>query len=178
MNSWVKQAVTAAAIATTVSTAVPALAAADLFIKIGEIKGDSVDAKHKGEIDALTWSWGTSQSTRAAAGGAAAGRAIPQDLIITKAIDSSSPLFVQFATTGKHFAEVQLTVRIAGKSNNDFIRIKLKDVMISSMKLAGAGGQDLPTEEIALTFQVIEFTVAPPSGSPPITTTYNYATNR
>jgi len=39
-------------------TATAAAAATDIFIKLGDIKGESVDAKHKGEIDVLSWSWG------------------------------------------------------------------------------------------------------------------------
>ena len=36
--------------------------AVDMFLKIGDIKGESADDKHAGEIDVLAWSWGMSQS--------------------------------------------------------------------------------------------------------------------
>ncbi|MBP5150000.1 type VI secretion system tube protein Hcp, partial [Pseudomonas protegens] len=36
--------------------------AVDIFIKIGDIKGESMDKAHKDEIDVLNWSWGMSQS--------------------------------------------------------------------------------------------------------------------
>ena len=37
--------------------------AVDMFLALkGEIKGEAQDAKHKGEIDVLAWSWGLSQS--------------------------------------------------------------------------------------------------------------------
>ena len=36
--------------------------AVDMFIKIDKIDGESKDAKHKNEIDVLSWSWGASQS--------------------------------------------------------------------------------------------------------------------
>ena len=35
-----------------------AVAAADMFLKLGDIKGESTDAKHPGEIAVLAWSWG------------------------------------------------------------------------------------------------------------------------
>ena len=38
----------------------PADAAFDMFIKIGDIKGESADKDHKDEIDVLAWSWGLS----------------------------------------------------------------------------------------------------------------------
>ena len=37
------------------------MAAFDYFLKLDGIPGESVDAKHKGEIDVLSWSWGESQ---------------------------------------------------------------------------------------------------------------------
>src|SRR5207248_5111445 len=36
------------------------LMAMDMFIKIGELKGESRDKTHKDEIDVLAWSWGIS----------------------------------------------------------------------------------------------------------------------
>ena len=44
--------------------------AVDTFAKIGDIKGESQDAKHKDEIEVLSWSWGVSNTagrSRAAA---------------------------------------------------------------------------------------------------------------
>ncbi|MGV8719825.1 type VI secretion system receptor/chaperone Hcp, partial [Pseudomonas aeruginosa] len=36
--------------------------AVDMFIKIGDVKGESKDKTHAEEIDVLAWSWGMSQS--------------------------------------------------------------------------------------------------------------------
>ena len=36
--------------------------AADIFAKLGDIKGESLDSKHKDEVEVLSWSWGVSQS--------------------------------------------------------------------------------------------------------------------
>ena len=36
--------------------------AADIFAKIGDIKGESLDAKHKDEVEVLSWSWGVTQT--------------------------------------------------------------------------------------------------------------------
>ena len=46
--------------------------ALDYFLKLDGIPGESVDAKHKGEIDVLSWSWGESQPTRRSREAAAA----------------------------------------------------------------------------------------------------------
>ena len=43
--------------------------ASDIFAKIGDIKGESLDSKHKDEVEVLSWSWGVSQSGSMAHGG-------------------------------------------------------------------------------------------------------------
>jgi type VI secretion system secreted protein Hcp len=43
--------------------------AVDMFIKIGDLKGESQDQKHKDEIDLLSWSWGISNNGSAHTGG-------------------------------------------------------------------------------------------------------------
>ena len=40
------------------------MAAFDYFLRLDGIPGESTDAKHKGEIDVLSWSWGESQEIR------------------------------------------------------------------------------------------------------------------
>ena len=44
------------------------MAAFDYFLKLDGIPGESIDDKHKGEIDVLSWSWGESQRAAASAG--------------------------------------------------------------------------------------------------------------
>ena len=36
--------------------------ASQIFAKIGDIKGESLDAKHKDEIEVLSFSWGVTNS--------------------------------------------------------------------------------------------------------------------
>ena len=36
--------------------------AVDMFVKIGDLEGESKDKDHEKEIDVLSWSWGASQS--------------------------------------------------------------------------------------------------------------------
>jgi len=32
--------------------------ALDIFLKLGDVKGESADKTHRKEIDAINWSWG------------------------------------------------------------------------------------------------------------------------
>lgn len=47
--------------------------AVDMFIKIGDLKGEAQDQKHKDEIDVLSWNWGVSNSGSTHVGGGALG---------------------------------------------------------------------------------------------------------
>ncbi len=38
--------------------------ASDIFAKIGDIKGESADSKHKDEIEVLSFSWGVTNSAK------------------------------------------------------------------------------------------------------------------
>ena len=43
--------------------------ASDIFAKIGDIKGESLDSKHKDEIEVLSFSWGVTNTGAIATGG-------------------------------------------------------------------------------------------------------------
>ena len=43
----------------------------DMFARVGDIKGESLDSKHKGEIVVLSWAWGVTQTGSMAYGGGA-----------------------------------------------------------------------------------------------------------
>ena len=59
--------------------------AMDMFIKIGELAGESGDSVHKDSIDVLAWSWGLSNSGSAhSGGGAGAGKVNVQGRSLTK----------------------------------------------------------------------------------------------
>ena len=62
--------------------------AADIFAKIGDIKGESLDSKHKSEVEVLSWSWGVTNSGTIGRGGGA-GRARRRSTISTSHITST-----------------------------------------------------------------------------------------
>jgi type VI secretion system secreted protein Hcp len=127
--------------------------AVDMFIKIGSLKGESVDKVHKGEIDVLAWSWGMSNSGSAhSGGGAGAGKVNVQDLSFTKHIDTSSPDLMLACCNGKHFPDATLVVRKAGEKPLEYLKIKLTEILITSVSTGGSGGEDRLTENVTLNF--------------------------
>ena len=161
MSNWIQKTVAGAALATGLAAAMPAHAA-DVFIKIDGIKGESVDAKHKGEIDVLSWSWGAAQSAVSTArSGMAAGKASANALLITKVIDVSSPVLIQTILQGKRIPSVVLTVRRTGGRDAEFIKIQLKDVLVSSIVLGSGAGTNQPTEEVYFQFASAQYSYSP-----------------
>jgi|SoimicmetaTmtLAA_FD_contig_41_2943207_length_971_multi_3_in_0_out_0_2 type VI secretion system secreted protein Hcp len=137
--------------------------ASDMFIKIGDIKGESHDDKHKDEIDILSWSWGVAQTgTFASGGGGGAGKASFHDLSFQHHVDKSSPVLAQACATGTHIKEAQLTVRKAGKGQQEYYIIKMNDILVSSVQSSGSESTaSLPMESVSLNFAKIHFDYKP-----------------
>ena len=116
--------------------------ASDIFAKIGDIKGESLDAKHKDEIEVLSFSWGvTNAAVISGGGGGGAGKATFQDLSIVHHIDKASPLLLKACATGTHIKDATITHRKAGKGQQEFLIVKLNDVIITGVTHGGANGQ-------------------------------------
>jgi len=130
--------------------------AVDMFLKIGnnDIKGESIDGKHKDEIDILSWSWGAKQQGTSHVGtGAGAGKVAVSDLSITRHLDKASPLLFLACCSGRHFDKVYLTCRKAGgESQVEYLKITLTGVFVSSVQSGGSEADDRPTETVTLNF--------------------------
>jgi type VI secretion system secreted protein Hcp len=136
--------------------------AVDMFMKIEGVDGESKDKKHTKEIDVLAWSWGMSNSGSAhTGGGAGAGKVNVQDLSFTKYVDSASPKLMLACCNGKHYDQALLTVRKAGEKPVEYIKIKLTEVLITSISTGGSGGEDRLTENVTLNFAKVHLDYTP-----------------
>ncbi len=136
--------------------------AVDMFIKIDSVDGEAKDKSHKKEIDVLAWSWGMSNSGSAhVGGGAGAGKVNVQDLSFTKYVDASSPKLMLACCDGKHFKDATLVVRKAGEKPVEYIKIKMEELLITSVSTGGSGGEDRLTENITLNFAKVHVDYVP-----------------
>lgn len=125
--------------------------ASDIFAKIGDIKGESLDSKHKDEIEILSWSWGVQQSgTMAHGGGGGEGKASFNDFNFTHFVDKASPVLMKACATGEHIKEATITVRKAGKGQQEFLIVKMNDILITSVNPSGSGDGASTAESVAL----------------------------
>ncbi len=139
------------------------MAAVDYFLKIEGIDGESQDDKHKNEIDIESWSWGETQSgSHAYGGGGGAGKVNMQDFNFAMHVNKASPKLLLACASGQHIASALLTCRKAGKQQQEYIKIKFSDLLVSSFQTGGSGGESLvPVDQITLNFAKIEYEYYP-----------------
>ncbi len=134
------------------------MATVDYFLKIEGVESESADDKHKGEIELESFSWGETQSGTAGQGsGQGGGKVQPQDFHFVKKLDkASSRLFIACAT-GEHFKKAVLTARKAGGGQQEYFKITMEDLLVSSYQIGGsAQGDVVPVDQISLNFGKLE----------------------
>ena len=135
--------------------------ASDIFAKIGDIKGESLDDKHKDEVEVLSWSWGVTSSGAIAGGGGGAGvgKASFHDLSFTHHIDKASPVLMQACATGVHLKEATITTRKSGKGHQEFLIIKMNDVIVTAV--THGSGESGSSESVSLAFAKVNVEYKP-----------------
>jgi type VI secretion system secreted protein Hcp len=135
--------------------------AVDYFLKIDGIPGESMDSKHKNEIDIQSWNWGEANSgSHGSGGGGGAGKVSMQDFSFTMTVNKASPKLFLACASGQHIKEATLVCRKAGKEQQEFLKIKFTDLLISSYQMGGGGGE-AALDSISFNFAKIEQTYAP-----------------
>jgi type VI secretion system secreted protein Hcp len=135
------------------------MAAVDYFLKIEGIDGESQDHKHKGEIQIESFSWGEAQTgSHTHGGGGGAGKVAMQDFHFVMTVNKASPKLMLACATGEHIKKAVLTCRKAGKEQQEFLKIELDDLLVSSYQTGGSGHSDIvPTDQVALNYAKIHF---------------------
>jgi type VI secretion system secreted protein Hcp len=140
------------------------MASVDYFLKLDTIDGESQDSKHKGEIDILSWSWSEAQTGTGGTGmGSGAGKVAMMDVQFTKYVDKASPKLMLACANGTHLPTGTLVIRKSGKDQQEYIKVKYEEVLVSSYSVSGAAGDGsmVPTEAISLNFSKITFDYKP-----------------
>lgn len=149
----------------------------DLFARIGDIEGESSDDKHKGAIEVISWSWGVSREASAPrAGGGATRKPTFAGFTITHLFDKASPSLMKACASGEHIKEATVTARKAGGGQQDYLIIKMKEVIVTSVVPSGSRDQAATTESVSLQFASVEveYRAQKPDGSLGETTHFTY----
>jgi type VI secretion system secreted protein Hcp len=134
----------------------------DYFLKIEGIEGESTDGNHKNEIDILSWSWGeTNSGSHSFGGGGGAGKVSMNDFNITMNVNKATPKLLLACANGEHIKGALLTCRKAGKEQQEYLKIKFSDLLVSSYQTGGSKGDVIPIDQISLNFSKIEYEYYP-----------------
>jgi len=135
-----------------------------IFLQLSEpdLKGESMDKDHGQWIELEGMSHQIHRPTSSSvstSGGHAVGPCAHGDMVLTKAIDQSSPLLYQAASSGTTFKAARIDVyRDAG----DGARVKYLEIQLKNVMLAHVGftldGSPTPRDSIALRYAAIQWT--------------------
>lgn len=131
--------------------------AIDTHFKLDGVSGESTHKDHKDEIELITWDWSvTNESSAGAGGGSGKGKAKPGSMTFTHNYDKSSPVLAKSCASGKHFKDGVITCRKAGEGQLDFLKITMKEVMVTAVHPSAHSGGDV-SELVTLSYADIEF---------------------
>jgi len=133
------------------------------FANFGDIKGESTDKDHKDWVMVTKYEHEIAQPasvTQKTAGGRSAEAVEFNEVKLYKLVDAASPKLYEACCKGTHLAEVTLELWRAGGDPLKYFEVKLKEVLISSVKQIGdpKGDNQFPGEVVGLTFGAVEWT--------------------
>ena len=138
------------------------MAAADYYIKFDGISGESVDAKHKDEIDVESWSWGETHAVADPPGsGGGASKVSMQDFQFVMGLNRASIGLMKACATGEHIKTATLSGTRGVKDQQEYLTFKFQDVLVSSFQTGGSEDAVVPTESVSFNFAKIEVVYRP-----------------
>jgi type VI secretion system secreted protein Hcp len=153
------------------------------FVAIDGIKGESTDSKLGDAIDIKSFSFGVTNSATVVGGGGglSSGRASFSSFKFNKLYDRSSPALFADAASGKHIDDATFSFRRTGGTQQEFLTVKLSDVLVTGYQQGGTKEPPL-LEEVALDAAKIEITYRPQNADgslgTAVTASYDRASNK
>ena len=142
---------------------VPAQASAeDVFIKLDGIDGESTHKDHKGEIEVLSYSWGTSRPSSPngdVRGPAASKGGCVSEFNFMKMLDKSSTAIVGNSMGTGVIPKATLTMVRSGEGQQVYFKFTLTNVLVSSYQMSGSS--ERPVESVSLRFASAEMSYKP-----------------
>jgi type VI secretion system secreted protein Hcp len=113
-------------------------------------------------MELILYSWGVHQAITGTASstGTFSGQRCDMDVVnVVKQLDKASPKLAQGCASGEHYKSAVLTLSRAGGDKQPYMKYKLSDVLIESVRTGGVSQGDggVPTEDVALRYGKIEF---------------------
>src|SRR5579884_383087 len=138
---------------------------ADYFLKLDGVPGESQDKLHANEIQLIDFSFGMENRGKAAAYGGGS-KTVMSDMRCITHLDISYPKLKLACAKADAIGSAVLSCRKAGKTQLDYMKVTLTNVLVTSCKLT-ATTEDFPVVEFTLSFQKkqIEYRPQRPDGT-------------
>jgi len=146
----------------------------DTFIKFDGVDGESTHKDHKGEIEVLSWNWGITNASTSSAGGGGVGKARLHELRVVHQYDAASPVLAANAATGRHITEASLSVSRGGEKATGFLKVSMKDVLVTEVDVAGGGEAVIETVALRPAWIRFDYARQSPSGAAGGTTSFTW----
>lgn len=147
--------------------------AQDIFAKIGDIKGESQDSKHKDEIEVHSISWGVT-GTVGGSIGTQVGKASFKDIVFVHNVDKASPALMRACAVGMHIKDATIVERKAGKGQQEFLIVKLNDVIVTGVQTATDTQTGTETVNLAFSKVEVEYRAQKADGSLDVPVRFGY----
>lgn len=122
--------------------------AADLFLHLDNVTGESIIQGHEGDMDVFAWSWGLEN---------AGGPPSFSEIKIIKSFDLASPTLLLAAAQGTNLGSGVISInRPDGQGGLfEYLKISLDNVLISKVAQGGKQAEGAITETITLNYSKI-----------------------
>jgi type VI secretion system secreted protein Hcp len=135
--------------------------AADFYLQLDGIKGESADSRHAGWIECTSINWSITQpksATASTSGGHTAEQAELSDITINKLVDLATPMLAQICACGKTIPKAKLEMMCADGNGEPikYFEVELENVLIAHVAPHFAGG-DIPGESLGLKFSKVKW---------------------
>ncbi|MEP7075659.1 MAG: type VI secretion system tube protein Hcp [Acidobacteriota bacterium] len=133
-------------------------------LDVDGITGTSTDSGHAGQIDLLSYSFGSVQTgSFQYGGGSSTGEVKYNDMNFSKSVDASSTAFFAKCADGSKISKAKLFVQRAGADKSEKLTYTMYDIYITSVQYNKSNPNDLnATESVSLNFAKIETEYKPP----------------
>ena len=131
--------------------------AGNIFLKIGDIKGECIEGSHKEWIDVDSYSEGLHSNQSASyGGGSSLGTATYEDFTVTCQLDLAIPTLMQACSTSQHFPTAKLhAIKMSNDSSWMYLEVTMSDVMVTGVHFNGSLNQ-IPHVQVSLAFSKIK----------------------
>jgi type VI secretion system secreted protein Hcp len=130
------------------------MANTNIYLKLGDLKGESLDKEHDQWIEVESFSWGVDNPASFSIGqGGQSTQAHISSINVAKYCDASSVTLFKASTTGQHIPTGTIhCLKLDGQDRKKYLIIELEDIVVSGLQWSGSGSESGLHEHLSLAF--------------------------